>query len=49
MIYTAEHESLVVLEILVGLEDPSILPRYVLFQVEFDESLVEATLHTSDW
>lgn len=41
MIYTAEHESLAVLEILVGLEDPSILPCYVLFQVEFDESLVE--------
>lgn len=27
MIYTAEHISLTVLEILVGLEDPSILPR----------------------
>ncbi len=41
MIYTAEHESLAVLEILVGLEDPSILPLYALFQVELDESLVE--------
>lgn len=52
MIYTAEHISLTVLEILVGLEDPSILPRYVLFQFEFDESLVEVVeddaLH-GDW
>ncbi len=52
MIYTAEHISLTVLEILVGLEDPSILPRNVLFQVEFDESLVEVVEENAlpgDW
>jgi RES domain-containing protein len=41
MVYTSEHISLAVLEILVGLEDPIILPRYVLFRVEFEEGLVE--------
>ncbi len=41
MVYTAEHESLAILEILVGLEDASLLPRYVLLRVEFTENLVE--------
>lgn len=52
MVYTAEHISLAVLEILVGLEDPIVLPNYVLFRVEFEEELVEVLEHDAlpgDW
>jgi RES domain-containing protein len=41
MVYTAEHVSLAVLEILVHVEHTGLLPKYVLFQVDFDEGLVE--------
>lgn len=41
MIYTAEHASLAVLEVLVHLESSFPLPAYSLIQTEFDESLVE--------
>jgi RES domain-containing protein len=41
MVYTAEHVSLAVLEILVLVEHTGLLPKYVLFQVDFDEGLVE--------
>lgn len=41
MVYTAEHASLAILEILVHLGTAQLLPEYVLFRVEFDEALVE--------
>jgi len=47
VVYTAQHQSLAVLEVLVGLEDASVLPRFVLFRIEFDERLVE-TLADAD-
>jgi len=41
VVYTAANQSLAVLEVLVGLEDVSALPRFVLFKVEFGEELAE--------
>lgn len=42
VVYTAEHASLAVLEILVHLQQALLLEDYVLLQVDFDEGLVEA-------
>ncbi|OGO16769.1 MAG: hypothetical protein A2Z14_05615 [Chloroflexi bacterium RBG_16_48_8] len=41
IVYTAEHASLAVLEILVHLESSIPLPGYSLVRVEFDASIVE--------
>jgi RES domain-containing protein len=41
MVYTAEHCSLAVLELLVHLDKSSILPAYSVCPVHFDETLVE--------
>lgn len=38
MIYTAESQSLAVLEMLVHLDSPDLLRKYVLFQVSIDPS-----------
>lgn len=40
LIYTAESQSLAVLEILVHLDSPDLLRKYVLFEVEIEDSLV---------
>lgn len=40
IVYTAESRSLAVLEILVHLDSPELLKKYVLFQVEIDESYI---------
>jgi RES domain-containing protein len=40
--YASETVALAALEILVGLQDTSILPAYSLIKVEFSERLVEA-------
>ncbi|MEJ2013195.1 MAG: RES family NAD+ phosphorylase [Anaerolineales bacterium] len=52
VVYAAQHQSLAVLEVLVGLEDAGLLPRFVLFRVEFDEKLVETLADAAlprDW
>lgn len=41
VVYTAETQSLAVLEILVHLEAPELLQRYVLVAVEIDKSFVQ--------
>lgn len=41
MVYTAEHVSLAVLEIFVHVEHTGLLANYVLFQVDFEDGLVE--------
>ncbi len=41
VVYTAEHASLAVLEILAHLEFAAIISDYVLIQTEFDEALLE--------
>jgi RES domain-containing protein len=41
IVYTAETQSLAVLEMLVHLEQPELLQRYVLIGVSIDESLIE--------
>jgi len=41
VVYTAEHVSLAVLEILVHVEHTALLADYVLFQVDFEEGLAE--------
>ena len=41
VVYTAQSPSLAVLEILVHLNGPELLERYVLIPAEMDESLVE--------
>jgi RES domain-containing protein len=41
VVYTSQYQSLAVLEILVHLDGPELLDRYVLIPVEIDESLVE--------
>jgi RES domain-containing protein len=41
LVYTAEHISLAVLEVMVGLEDTSLLPSYLIFELEFERRLVE--------
>lgn len=40
IVYTAQTQSLAVLEMLVHLDGPELLQRYVLIGVEIDESLV---------
>jgi RES domain-containing protein len=40
IVYTAQSQSLAVLELLVHLESPELLHKYVLISVEIDESLV---------
>jgi RES domain-containing protein len=40
MIYTAQSQSLAVLEMLVHLDSPDLLRKYVLFQVSIDPSYV---------
>jgi len=40
MVYTAQTQSLAVLEMLVHLDGPELLQRYVLIGVEIDEALV---------
>lgn len=40
IVYTAETQSLAILEMLVHVETPDLLPEYVLIGVEIDESLV---------
>ena len=40
LIYTAESKSLAVLEILVHLDSPDLLRKYVLFEVKMEDSLV---------
>lgn len=40
LIYTAESKSLAVLEILVHLDSPDLLRKYVLFEVKVEDSLV---------
>jgi RES domain-containing protein len=41
VVYTAEHCSLAVLELLVHLDKSSVLPAYSVCPVSFDETLVE--------
>jgi len=41
IVYTAETQSLAVLEMLVHLEQPDLLQRYVLIGVGIDEALIE--------
>lgn len=41
MVYTAEHASLAVLEVLVHLESSLPLPTYSLIPVEFDDGMLE--------
>jgi RES domain-containing protein len=41
IVYTAESRALAALEILVHLESPQLLESYLLFEVTFDESLVQ--------
>jgi len=41
VVYTAEHASLAVLEILAHLEFAASISDYVLFRAEFDEALLE--------
>ena len=40
MVYTAESQSLAVLEVLVHLDAPDLLKKYVLLEVEMDTSLI---------
>jgi len=47
MIYTAQSQSLAALEMLVHLDSPGFLKRYLLFGVEIDEHLVESIERSS--
>lgn len=40
MVYTAQSQSLAVLEVLVHLDSSELLAKYVLFEVGIDESLI---------
>ena len=42
VVYTSESTSLAMLEMLVNIESQELLKRYVLFEVTFDEALVQA-------
>ena len=42
VVYTSDSASLAMLEMLVHLQSQDVLKRYVLIEVKFDESLVEA-------
>lgn len=46
VVYSAETQSLAILEILVHLEAPDLLPEYILIGVEIDESFVRELDHT---
>jgi len=41
MVYTAQSQSLAVLEVLVHLESPELLKRYLLFEVAIDVSCMD--------
>ena len=41
MIYTAQSQSLAVLEVLVHLDSPELLKKYLLFEVAVDEAYVD--------
>ena len=47
LIYTADSQALAVLEILVHLDSPELLKKYVLFPVEIDEAYILALDPTS--
>jgi len=47
LIYTADSQALAVLEILVHLDSPELLKKYVLFPVEIEESYILALDPTS--
>jgi RES domain-containing protein len=52
MIYTAQSQSLAILEMLVHLDSPELLKKYVLFGVEIDADLVTPLDRSSlpkDW
>jgi RES domain-containing protein len=52
MVYTAEHYSLAVLEILADVDKSSILPSFSLCSVQFEDSLMERldpSLLPSNW
>lgn len=52
MVYVAESQSLAVLEVLVHLDASSLLEKYVLIQVDFEDSLVadlNRTLLPRNW
>ncbi len=52
LIYTAQSQSLAVLEMMVHLDSPELLHRYVLFEVSITSSLVEvldAAKSPQDW
>jgi RES domain-containing protein len=52
IIYTAESQSLAVLEILVHLDSPELLKKYMLFQVAIDQSYIldiDATTLPRNW
>jgi RES domain-containing protein len=52
VVYTAETQSLAVLEMLVHLETPELLQRYVLIGVTIDDSFIEKLNHSRlplDW
>jgi RES domain-containing protein len=52
MIYTAQSQSLAILEMLVHLDSPELLKKYVLFGVEIDAALVTPLDRSSlpkDW
>jgi RES domain-containing protein len=40
IVYTAQSQSLAVLEMLVHFDSPELLEKYVLFEVEIDDSLI---------
>ena len=48
MVYTAQTQSLAALELLVHLDWPALLNRYVLIQVTIDESLI-LKLELREW
>jgi RES domain-containing protein len=52
MVYTAEHASLAVLEILVHVQSPTLLRSYVLFKIEFQAkqmTTINSTTLPKEW
>ncbi len=52
MVYLAQSQSLAVLEVLVHLDTPALLGKYVLIEADFDASLVQEVDRSSlprDW